>query len=120
MNSAPSDQDPPPFPAPAEEARIVLSTAPVGEAEGLARALVEERLAACVNIVPGVRSCYRWQSTVQNDPETLLIVKTVADRLPTLAARLEELHPYEVPELLVLAPDGGSAAYLAWLGASTD
>lgn len=119
MNTPTPDRDAPPPLAPAAGARVVLSTAPAGEAEGLAKALVDAGLAACVNVVPGVRSVYRWQGAVQNDAETLLIIKTAAERLPELAGRLLGLHAYEVPEFLVLAPEAGSSAYLAWLAAET-
>ena len=91
-------------------------TAPNVEcAETLGRALVEERLAACVNVVPGIRSFYRWEGEVQNDPEVLLIVKTRADRCSALAARVDELHPYDLPEVLELPAAGGSRAYLDWV-----
>jgi periplasmic divalent cation tolerance protein len=96
--------------------RVVLLTAPdAAIAEGLARSLVEERLAACVNLVPGVRSVYRWQGQVEDASEVLLVVKTRADRSAALAARVRELHPYELPEVLELAVAGGSAEYLAWV-----
>lgn len=108
------------FPQPAADARILLTTAPPDGAQDLAHLLVEERLAACVNLVPGLRSVYRWKGDICDDPETQLIIKTTAGCLPALAARLGELHPYEVPELLVLAPEGGSARWLAWLGAQID
>lgn len=107
------------FPQPAASARLVLSTAPAGEAERLAEHLVEERLAACVSLLPGVRSVYRWRNTVHNDPETILLVKTDVARLEALGERLAELHSYDVPELLVLAPEGGAASYLAWLAAES-
>jgi periplasmic divalent cation tolerance protein len=94
----------------------VLVTAPKGDAAAsLARALVEERLAACVNLVPDVRSFYRWEGRVQDDDEVLLVVKTRADRAEALAARVQELHPYDLPEVLELAAAGGSAAYLDWV-----
>jgi periplasmic divalent cation tolerance protein len=93
----------------------VLVTAPPGEAHDLARRLVERGVAACVNVVPGLRSVYRWEGALHDEPESLLLVKTVAARLPHLTAALDELHPYEVPEVLVLAPEAGSSAYLAWL-----
>ena len=96
--------------------RVVLITAPNAEcAESLARALVEERLAACVNVVPGVRSFYRWEGEVQDDPEVLLIIKTSADRCSALAARVEELHPYDLPEVLEL-PAAGREPRLPRLG----
>jgi len=106
---------PPPSLVPGGEARVVLLTAPPGEAHDLARALVERGLAACVNVVPGLRSVYRWEGRLQDDPESLLVAKVLRAGLPALLAAVHELHPYEVPELLVLAPEAGSSAYLAWL-----
>jgi periplasmic divalent cation tolerance protein len=100
---------------PGGDARIVLVTAPPGQAHDLARALVERGVAACVNVVPGVRSVYRWEGAVHDDPESLLLVKTVRSGLAALLTALDELHPYEVPEALVLSPEAGSSAYLAWL-----
>jgi periplasmic divalent cation tolerance protein len=102
----------------AQALRVCLSTAPPHLAADLARSLVEEGLAACVNLVPGVRSIYRWKGAVQDDPESVLIIKAPAGRLPALAARLEALHPYEVPELLVLAPEAALGPYLAWATAT--
>ena len=98
------------------DVRVVLVTAPDAETAGrIARALVEERLAACANVVPGVRSIYRWQGRVEEADEVLLVVKTRADRGPALAARVRELHPYELPEVLELPAPGGSEAYLGWV-----
>ena len=95
-------------------------TAPNAETgASLARALVEERLAACVNLVPGVRSVYRFEGAVHVDDEVLLVAKTRADRCASLAARVRELHPYDVPEVLELPAVGGSAAYLAWVCAES-
>jgi periplasmic divalent cation tolerance protein len=95
---------------------VVLSTFPSPEqAAEVARALVEERLAACANLVSGVRSIYRWKGAVQDDSETLAILKTTDDRRDALIARLVALHPYEVPEAIALPVTGGSAAYLAWI-----
>jgi periplasmic divalent cation tolerance protein len=96
-------------------ARIVLSSAPPGEAHALARRLVDEGLAACVSLVPGVRSLFRWKGSTSDEPETLLVVKVGGAHLEALMARLTELHPYEVPELLVIEPAVVGAAYLAWL-----
>jgi periplasmic divalent cation tolerance protein len=105
--------------APESTARIVLTTAPgPDEASSLARALVEERLAACATLIPAVQSIYRWQGEVESSTETLLIVKTEAGKLPALEARLHELHSYQVPEFLVLDVEGGSHAYLDWLHTS--
>ncbi|MGE5182463.1 MAG: divalent-cation tolerance protein CutA [Acidobacteriota bacterium] len=95
---------------------VVFSTFPGPEkAAEVARALVSEQLAACVNLVPAVRSIYRWQGELLDDAETLAIVKTTAERLDALTARLIALHPYELPEVIALPVTGGSAPYLAWV-----
>jgi periplasmic divalent cation tolerance protein len=102
--------------APAGAVQIAFITAPDPEtAVRLARTLVEERLAACVNVVPGIRSVYRYQGALHEDAETLLIVKTRAERAAALEARVRTLHPYELPEVLRLAAAGGSAPYLSWV-----
>jgi len=96
--------------------RVVLCTCPAADAEKLARALVEHG-AACVNLLPGVTSVYRWEGEVQQDEETLLVVKAALERLPALRDVVDELHPYELPEWVVLGVDEGltSAAYRAWV-----
>lgn len=95
---------------------LVLTTVSLeDDAQRLAAALVERRLAACVNVVPGVRSIYRWQGAVQDDRELLLVVKTTRDRLEDAMAAIGELHPYEVPEIVTLEAGAVSAAYGAWL-----
>jgi len=99
----------------APDVRVVLVTAPGAEAETLGRALVGERLAACVNFVPGVRSIYRWEGEVQADEETLLVIKTTEARLAALVERVHALHSYDLPEVLALPAAGGSGAYLAWV-----
>ncbi|MDQ7857984.1 MAG: divalent-cation tolerance protein CutA [Armatimonadota bacterium] len=97
---------------------LVLVTArDADEAARLARVLVDERLAACVNIVPGVRSLYRWQGRVEDAPEVLLLVKSVRPRLEAIVARVRALHSYSVPEVIAMPITGGSEAYLAWLAA---
>ena len=102
------------------DALVVLVTAPSAEqAAELARALVEERLAACGNVLPGVRSVYRWEGSVREDAEALLVLKTTRARLEALRERVLALHPYQVPEVLALAVEAGSAAYLAWISAET-
>lgn len=88
-------------------------------ARRLARAFVDARSAACVNIVPGITSVYRWQGQVEESSEVLLIAKTTEDRVADLMRELRELHPYEVPECVVLEPSGVEAKYLAWLRAET-
>lgn len=88
-------------------------------AQQLADALVGERLAACVNILPGVRSTYRWEGAVERADEVLLIIKTTGERLPALAARLPQLHPYDIPELLALPVAAGLPAYLHWVAAES-
>lgn len=85
----------------------------------MARAVVSERLAACVNIVPGVRSVYRWQGDVHADDEVGLTLKTAADRMPALMARVRALHPHELPELIVVDIGSGLPEYLDWVVAST-
>ena len=103
-------------PAPPDVAVVVLSTAPdAGQAERLARRLVEERLAACVSQVPGMKSLYHWEGEVEEANEVLLIVKTHASRAPELTRRLRELHPYDVPEILVLPVAAGLPGYLEWI-----
>lgn len=81
----------------------------------LARTLVDERLAACVNVHAPMTSAYRWKSGVESEPERQLVIKTTRDRVSKLEQRIRSLHPYELPEFLVLPVDGGSAAYLAWV-----
>ena len=88
-------------------------------AASLARALVDEGLAACVNIVPGVQSIYQWEGRLQEDEEVLCLIKTRPAVFDRARARILELHPYEVPEILAFAVDSGSPAYLDWLKKST-
>lgn len=96
---------------------VVFSTcASAGEAERIARLLVEERLAACVNIMPEVRSFYRWQGAVESAAELLLVIKSTRGRFEALRAALEKAHSYEVPEVLALAVVDGAPNYLNWLG----
>lgn len=99
---------------------LALSTAPDREqALRLARILVEERLAACVSLLPGAHSVYRWQGAISEDPECLLLIKTSRARWEALAARLPAIHPYQVPELIAVPVDCGLSTYLAWLAEST-
>ncbi|MGD0832647.1 MAG: divalent-cation tolerance protein CutA [Terracidiphilus sp.] len=96
--------------------RLVLTTtANPDEAARLGRSLVEERLAACATLIPAVQSIYRWQGQIESSSETLLLLKTTADQLPALQARLHQLHSYQTPEFLVLPVDAASQPYLDWL-----
>lgn len=100
------------------DARIVLTTVGLMEkAEQIADALVVRGLAACVNIVGPIRSIYRWKGAIEREQEYLLLIKTTTERAAELDAAFAELHAYELPERVELAIDGGSVAYLEWLGA---
>ena len=98
---------------------VVLVTAP-GEAKAaeIGRALVEERLAACVNVVPAVRSIYRWEGRVEQAQEVLLVIKTRAQAFEALRLRVLSLHPYQCPEIIALPVVAGHPAYLEWLAGS--
>ena len=99
---------------------IVLTTLPA-DADGTAfgRTLIEERLAGCVNLLPAMESVYRWEGQVEQDTERQVIIKTSRERVVALWDRIRELHPYEVPEFVVIPITDGSDAYLRWLGEST-
>lgn len=100
--------------------RLVYCTCPDRDhAERIARALVDERLAACVNLLPGIRSVYRWQGRVEAADEVLLLAKTAADRLDALQARIRALHPYELPEIVAVEIAAGLPPYLDWIVAET-
>jgi periplasmic divalent cation tolerance protein len=99
--------------------RIVLSTASSeDEARKIALYLVEQRLAACVNIVPQIESVYRWKENVESSQEYLLLVKTSAERFPQVRDAIRELHSYELPECIAISIEDGSIEYLQWLGYS--
>lgn len=101
------------------DVRLVLCTFPDPEtARRIGRVLVEEALAACINLVPGVESIYRWQGKVETGTEVLGILKTTTDGLLALERRLAALHPYEVPEVVALKPSAVSASYAEWLRSS--
>lgn len=98
------------------EYRLAITTCPdMDVAETIASTLVEERLAACVNILPGARSVYEWQGKVEKEQELVLLIKSHSGMLPSLEARLLELHPYELPEFIVVPVIGGLAPYLSWI-----
>jgi len=99
--------------------QIVFCTVPDREtAEHIAANLVTDRLAACVNIVPGVTSIYRWKDSIEQDAELLLIIKTHSAVFDTLAGRVQALHPYELPEVIAVSVSDGLPAYLDWLSTS--
>ncbi|WP_440224089.1 divalent-cation tolerance protein CutA [Dokdonella sp. MW10] len=99
---------------------LVYSTVPDADTGArIARTLVDERLAACVSVLPGLTSTYRWQDAVHVDAELLLMAKTTRERHDALAARLLELHPYELPEIIAVEAAAGHASYLAWVARQT-
>ena len=97
----------------------VFVTAPPDKAEHIARPLVEEHLAACANIIPAVRSIYSWKGEICIDDEVLLVLKTRAALVEALRARIVELHPYDVPEVIALEITAGHGPYLDWIGENT-
>lgn len=102
--------------SPMTEHRVVFCTCPDPDtASDIASRLVADKLAACVNILPGLTSVYEWQGKVESDTEALLIIKTAGDRVDALTRRIEALHPYEVPEVIALPIDAGLPAYLNWI-----
>ena len=97
---------------------VALTTVPADfDAAGLAKTLVERELAACVNVLPGVTSVYSWKGAVESDAEQQLVIKTTADKVAALDDAIAALHPYDVPEFIVLPIVAGSGRYLAWLDA---
>ncbi len=102
------------------QALVVFVTTPVGElSTQIARVVVEEGLAACVNILPEIRSIYFWDNAVQDDAEQMLVMKTTADRFAALEQRVRELHSYDVAEVIALPIEHGSKDYLEWVSAMT-
>ena len=99
--------------------RIVLTTAgSAEEAEKIARYIVEQRLAACVNIVPKIESVYRWRGKVESSAEWLLLIKTTVDKFPNVRSAIRELHSYDLPECIAIVVDDGSEEYLDWIADS--
>lgn len=99
---------------------VVLTTLPAdADAAAFARTLVEDRVAACVNVLPLMESVYRWEGAIEQEPERQLVIKTSRARVPALWDRLRERHPYDVPEFLVLPVVDGSEAYLGWVAGGT-
>jgi periplasmic divalent cation tolerance protein len=103
-----------------EDIHLLYCTCPDTEvAQRIARALVEQRLAACVNIVPGLRSIYRWKDAVQDEAECLLLIKTRESHIETLIESVRRLHPYELPEVIAVPVVAGLAPYLDWIRDNT-
>jgi periplasmic divalent cation tolerance protein len=103
-----------------KEEIVIFITAPTeDEAAGIARVLVEARLAACVNIVKNVRSIYSWQGNIEDDTEVLMIVKSQKRLFDDLSAKVKELHSYDVPEIIAFSITAGSEDYLTWIKDST-
>ena len=99
---------------------IVLTTIPAdADASAFGRTLVDERLAACVNLLPIMESVYRWEGRVEHESERQVVIKTARERVVALWERVREMHPYEVPEFVVLPIVDGNDAYLRWVGEST-
>ena len=99
---------------------VVLTTFPADQdAEAFASVLVDERLAACVNVLPVMRSTYAWKGATERAEERQLIIKTSTDRLPDLERRIRELHPYEIPEFVTLRVESAAPGYLSWISEST-
>ena len=95
---------------------VYVTSGDTDESKKIARTLVEKRLAACVNLLPQVRSFYRWEGKVQDDPESLLVIKTSRSLFAAVRAEVERLHSYRVPEVLCVPILEGSPNYMAWLG----
>ena len=103
-----------------EQALLVMTNlADVASAQILARALVGQRLAACVNMLPGTRSIYRWNGAVEEDAEVTLLIKTTTARYAELEQAIRALHPYELPEVIAVPVSAGLPAYLAWIAQET-
>jgi periplasmic divalent cation tolerance protein len=99
--------------------RIVLCSAgSQDEARKIARHLVEQRLAACVNIVPRMESIYRWQGKLESSGEWLLLIKTTVERFPAVRDAIRDLHSYELPECIAISIEDGSSGYLEWIAQS--
>lgn len=100
----------------AENQLVTLCTVPDRDTgERIGKCLVEERLAACVNLIPGLTSIYRWQGKVENTSEVLLVIKTTGARFEAVRKRIKELHPYEVPEIIAVPIAHGDPEYLKWI-----
>ncbi|EGV16654.1 divalent-cation tolerance protein CutA [Thiocapsa marina] len=101
--------------------RLIFCTCPDEATAGhIAESLVDERLAACANLLAGITSIYRWKGQIQRDPEVLLLIKTTTERVAALTERLRALHPYEIPEIIAVPVTEGLPDYLSWITTCTD
>ncbi|GMT40715.1 MAG: dihydroorotate dehydrogenase [bacterium] len=94
---------------------LVLVTCPMDQSEGIASALLESKLAVCINIIPRVKSFYRWQGKVQQDNESLMLIKCSSDNYRALEESILDMHPYELPEIITVSVSGGLSDYLNWV-----
>jgi periplasmic divalent cation tolerance protein len=99
----------------AQTAYVAFVSCPQGKGREIARELVNERLAACINIIPAITSVYFWEGQIQEDGEELMVIKTTADAWQNLQARIKSLHPYDLPEMIYFPIEGGYEPYLNWL-----
>jgi periplasmic divalent cation tolerance protein len=113
------ERDPDRIAAMSEHVVVYCTIGKLAEEEPLARALVEERLAACVNILPILASIYRWKDRIEREGELLLVIKTRREKIEALKSAIVGRHPYEVPEIIVLPIEAGHAPYLAWIDECT-
>ena len=99
---------------------VIVTASNEDEAAKIGKFLVDERLAACANIIPKIRSIYRWEGRVQDDPEALMLIKSTDDKFEEIEARVKELHSYSVPEIIAIPIGAGSSDYLSWIETSTE
>lgn len=95
--------------------KVALCTTPKNKSEQLAQILLEEKLAACVNIIPGIKSMYWWDGKIQTDTEDLLVIKTKEELVKELTEKIKEVHPYEIPEIIILNVEDGNNEYIDWI-----
>ena len=95
--------------------KVILCTTPKNKSEELAQILLEEKLAACVNIIPGIKSMYWWDGKIQTDTEDLLVIKTKEELVKELTEKVKEVHPYEIPEVIALNVEDGNNEYIDWI-----
>ena len=99
---------------------LVLCTCPPGNAKDIAQKLVQQKLAACVNIMPNIRSIYHWQGEIQDDTEAMLVIKTTTEQYEKMEKTIKKLHPYELPEIISISLTGGNKDYIQWIKDTTD